>query len=146
MATYWDYNSAKIIDNTIFIFDRGYPLWYVYIFRLKFLFFLMRVSSAFKLSNSTSINDSSITHKANGISKNLRIIKIELPDGSIVTLVTNIFNNPITPLLFKELYFYVGKFKYIIEIEAFLENKPVTIQKYFYQLLHLLYRKNSTYL
>ncbi|MEO2581035.1 hypothetical protein ABHA04_08235 [Clostridium tertium] len=106
----------------------------------------MRVSSAFKLSNSTSINDSSITHKANGISKNLRIIKIELPDGSIVTLVTNIFNNPITPLLFKELYFYVGKFKYIIEIEAFLENKPVTIQKYFYQLLHLLYRKNSTYL
>ncbi|MDU1567694.1 MAG: transposase [Clostridium sp.] len=110
----------------------------------KGLFFLMRVSSAFKLANATSTNDSSITYKANGISKNLREIKIELPDGSIETLVTNIFDNTITPLLFKELYFLhwgieckYKKLKYSIEIEELSGNKPVTIHQDFYASIYI---------
>jgi hypothetical protein len=66
------------------------------------------------------------------ISKKVRVIKIELPDGTIEMLVTNIFYKSITTTLFKELYFlrWGVEYKYkelksSIEIEESLGTKPI---------------------
>lgn len=138
-------NQPQLLDKTIVIFDRGYPSYDMFTFLdQKGLFFLMRVSSAFKLANATSVNDSKITYKSNGVSKDLRVIKIELSDGSIETLITNIFDTTITPLLFNELYFLrwgieckYKELKCSIEIEEFSGNKQITIHQDFYASIHI---------
>lgn len=138
-------NNPKLLDNTIVIFDRGYPSYDMFTFLdQKGLFFLMRVSSAFKLANRTSSNDSILNYKANKTLKKLRVIKIALPDGNIETLITNIFDNSITPILFKELYFLrwgveckYKELKCSIEIEEFSGNKPITIHQDFYASIYL---------
>lgn len=138
-------NNPKLLDNTIVIFDRGYPSYDMFRFLdQKGLLFLMRVSSAFKFANATSDNDSILTYKTDKTSKELRVIKIELPDGSIETLITNIFDNSITPILFKELYFLrwgveckYKELKSSIEIEEFSGNKPITIHQDFYASIYL---------
>jgi len=100
----------------------------------KGLFFLMRVSSAFKLTKSTTSNDSVVQYKIEKNLKELRVIKLELPDGSIEILVTNIFSKTIYLESFKELYFLrwgvEGKYKELkssIQIEEFSGNKPIAI-------------------
>ena len=137
--------NPKLLDNTIVTFDRGYPSYDMFTYLdQKGLFFLMRVSSAFKLANATSSNDSILTYKVNKTLKDLRVIKIELPDGTIETLITNIFDNNIHPIMFKELYFLrwgieckYRELKSSIEIEEFSGNKPITIHQDFYVSIYL---------
>lgn len=138
-------NNTKLFNNTIIVFDRGYPSYDMFSFLdKKGLFFLMRVSSAFKLTKSTTSNDSVVQYKIEKNLKELRVIKLELPDGSIETLVTNIFSKTIDLESFKELYFLrwgvEGKYKELkssIQIEEFSGNKPIAIQQDFYASIYL---------
>lgn len=65
----------------------------------------MRVLASFKLAGATSSNNSILTYKADKTLKDLMVIKIVLPDGSMETVVTNVFDNTITTTMFEELYF-----------------------------------------
>lgn len=72
------------------------------------------------------------------------MLKIELPDGTIEVLVTNIFNKNITLDLFKELYFLrwgveckYRELKSSIEIEEFSGTKPIAIEQDFYASIYL---------
>lgn len=138
-------NYDELLNNTIITFDRGYPSYDMFNYlEQKGLFFLMRVSSAFKLANLTLIDDDIITYKINKELKKLRVIKVHLPDGSTETLVTNVFDNSITPVLFKELYFLrwgieckYRELKSSIEIEEFSGSKPITIYQDFYVSIFL---------
>lgn len=99
-------NNMKLLSNSIVIFDRGYPSYDMFNFlEEKGLFFLMRVSSSYKIAESISSKDSILNYKFGKYSKDVRVIKVELPDGTVEVLLTNIFDKTITNTLFKELYF-----------------------------------------
>ena len=57
----------------------------------KGLFFVIRLSSSYKEIQAINSNDSILNYNFGTISKKVRVIKIELPDGNIEMLVTNIF-------------------------------------------------------
>lgn len=99
-------NNKKLLDTSIVIFDRGYPSYEMFSFLdKKGLFFLMRAPSYFKIADSIDSDDFTINYKFKRIERKMRIIKVILPDGRVETLITNIPNETITPIMFKELYF-----------------------------------------
>lgn len=138
-------NSSKLLDNSIVIFDRGYPSYEMFNFlEAEGLFFLMRVSSSFTKTSAINSNDGTLNYKFGVELKKVRVIKIKLSDGSIEVLLTNIFDEAITPTLFKELYFLrwgvESKFKELkssIEIEEFSGTKPIAIEQDFYASIYL---------
>ena len=98
--------NAKLLNKSIVIFDRGYPSYDMFNYLDdKGLFFLIRTSSSWKKFRNLDYNDNILDYEFENSSKKLRVLKIELPDGTIEVLVTNIFNKNITLDLFKELYF-----------------------------------------
>ena len=129
-------NNIKLLSNSIVIFDRGYPSYDMFNFlEENGLFFLMRVSSSYKIAESINSNDSLLNYKFGIYSKEVRVIKVELPDGTVEVLLTNIFDKSITTTLFKELYFLrwgveckYKELKSSIEIEEFSGTKPVAIE------------------
>jgi len=138
-------NNIKLLSNSIVIFDRGYPLYDMFNFlEENGLFFLMRVSSSYKIAESINSNDSLLNYKFGIYSKEVRVIKVELPDGTVEVLLTNIFDKSITTTLFKELYFLrwgveckYKELKSSIEIEEFSGTKPVAIEQDFYASIYL---------
>lgn len=138
-------NNSKLLKKSIIIFDRGYPSYNMCDFLdKKNLFYVMRTPSSFKVTNNTILNDSIINFKRKGKSKEIRVIKVDLPDGTIETLITNIFDKNITIPLFKELYFLrwgiEGKYKELkdrVEIERFSGTKPIAIKQDFYASIYL---------
>ena len=137
--------NKKLFNNSIVIFDRGYPGYDMFNFlEEKSLFFLMRVSSSYKVPQTISSNDSILTLKLGIHSKEVRVINVELPDGTIEILFTNIFDKTITTTLFKELYFLrwgveckYKELKSSIEIEEFSGTKPIAIEQDFYVSIYL---------
>jgi len=133
------------LKNSIVIFDRGYPSYDMFDYlNSKSLYFLMRVSSSFKLAQSTESDDSTIEYKLNGEIKKVRVLKIKLSDEITEVLVTNMYNNEITPMEFKELYFLrwgieckYKELKSSIEIEEFSGTKPIAIEQDFYASIYL---------
>lgn len=138
-------NNIKLLSNSIVIFDRGYPSYDMFNFlEENDLFFLMRVSSSYKIAESINSNDSILNYKFGGYPKEVRVIKVELPDGTIEVLLTNVFDKSITTALFKELYFLrwgveckYKELKSSIEIEEFSGTKPIAIEQDFYASIYL---------
>ena len=138
-------NNIKLLSNSIVIFDRGYPSYDMFNFlEENGLFFLMRVSSSYKVAESIDSKDSILNYKFGVYSKEVRVIKVELPDGTIEVLLTNIFDKSITTTLFKELYFLrwgveckYKELKSSIEIEEFSGTKPIAIEQDFYASIYL---------
>ena len=104
----------------------------------------MRVSSSYKIAESINSNDSILNYKFGGYPKEVRVIKVELPNGTIEVLLTNIFDKSITTALFKELYFLrwgveckYKELKSSIEIEEFSGTKPIAIEQDFYASIYL---------
>jgi hypothetical protein len=138
-------NIKKLLDKSIIIFDRGYPSYDMFNFlEEKGLFFLFRVTSSFKEIQAINSDDSIIDYKFGTYSKKVRVIKVELSDGTIEVLLTNIFDKTITTALFKELYFLrwgveckYKELKSSIEIEEFSGTKPIAIEQDFYASIYL---------
>ena len=138
-------NNMKLLSNSIVLFDRGYPSYEMFDFLdEKGLFFVIRLSSSYKEIQAINSNDSILNYNFGIISKKVRVIKIELPDGTIEMLVTNIFYKSITTTLFKELYFLrwgveckYKELKSSIEIEEFSGTKPIAIEQDFYASIYL---------
>jgi hypothetical protein len=133
------------LQNTIIIFDRGYPSYDMFDYlNSKGAFFLMRVSTSFKLVHSIESNDSILNYKFNGEMKKIRVIKVKISDETTEVLITNVYNENISPAQFKELYFLrwgvESKYKELkssIKIEEFSGTKPITIEQDFYVSIYL---------
>ena len=138
-------NIPKLLCNTVVTFDRGYSsdkLFNVLID--KKLFFLCRLSSSYNVTKSHFSDDIVMKYHQKKSALNLRIIKVTLSDGTIETLVTNIFDDSITPEMFKELYFLrwgieckYKELKSSLEIEEFSGKKPISIKQDFYASIYL---------
>lgn len=84
-------------------FNRGYSGSDMFNFLYeKGLFFLMRISSSYKISQTISSDDRILTFKIGIHSKEVRVIKVELTDGTIEILLIKL----LLLHLFKELYFF----------------------------------------
>jgi len=137
--------NKKLLDTSIVIFDRGYPSYEMFSFLdQKGIFFLMRAPSYFKITESVDSNDFIINYRFKKVTRKLRIVKVGLPDGKVEVLVTNIPNETITPIMFKELYFLrwgieskYRELKSSIEIEEFSGIKPIVIKQDFYASIYL---------
>ena len=131
--------------NSIVIFDRGYPSYDMFDYlNDKELLFLMRVSNSFKLAQSVDSDDSILEYKLNCEVKKVKVLKIKLSDDVTEVLVTNIYDEKITPMEFKELYFLrwgvESKYKELkssIKIEEFSGTKPIAIEQDFYTSIYL---------
>ena len=131
--------------NSIVIFDRGYPSYEMFDYlNNKELLFLMRVSASFKLFQSIDSDDSILEYKLKGEIKKIRILKIKLSEDVTEVLMTNIYDEKITPVKFKELYFLrwgvESKYKELkssIKIEEFSGTKPIAIEQDFYASIYL---------
>jgi hypothetical protein len=136
--------NPKLLDKTIITFDRGYPSFEFFDFLEKRnIFFVFRVSKSFKFTQNNP-EDIILPYKKGSISGNVRVIKVPLPDGTIETLITNIFNSSITSTKFKELYFLrwgieckYKELKCSIQIEEFSGKKPIAIKQDFYASIYL---------
>lgn len=138
-------NDNISLKNSIVIFDRGYPSYDMFNYlNDKGLLFLMRASTSFKLGESVDLYDSVLEYKFKREIKNIRVVKIKLSEEITEVLLTNIFDNNITPLKFKELYFLrwgiESKYKELkssLRIEEFSGTKPVAIEQDFYASIYL---------
>lgn len=138
-------NNEKLLDNTIVIFDRGYPSYDMFDYlNDKNLFFLMRVSSSFKTVQNINSIDCILEYKTNGKFQKLRVVKVKLSDNITETLVTNIFDETLSYDKFKELYFLrwgveckYKELKSSIKIEEFSGTKPISIEQDFYASIYL---------
>ena len=131
--------------NSIVIFDRGYPSYDMFDhLNDKGLLFLMRVSTSFKLVQSIDSDDSILEYKLKGEIKKVRVLRIKLSEDVTEVLVTNIYDEKITTIEFKELYFlrwgFESKYKELkssIKIEEFSGTKPIAIEQDFYTSIYL---------
>lgn len=131
--------------NNIVIFDRGYPSYDMFDhLNDKGLLFLMRVSTSFKLVQSIDSDDSILEYKLKGEIKKVRVLRIKLSEDVTEVLVTNIYDEKITTIEFKELYFLrwgvESKYKELkssIKIEEFSGTKPIAIEQDFYTSIYL---------
>lgn len=131
--------------NSIVIFDRGYPSYDMFDhLNDKGLLFLMRVSTSFKLVQSIDSDDSILEYKLKGEIKKVRVLRIKLSEDVTEVLVTNIYDEKITIIEFKELYFLrwgvESKYKELkssIKIEEFSGTKPIAIEQDFYTSIYL---------
>ena len=131
--------------NSIVIFDRGYPSYDMFDhLNDKGLLFLMRVSTSFKLVQSIDSDDSILEYKLKGEIKKVRVLRIKLSEDVTEVLVTNIYDEKITTIEFKELYFLrwgvESKYKELkssIKIEEFSGTKPIAIEQDFYTSIYL---------
>ena len=131
--------------NSIVIFDRGYPSYDMFDYlNDKGLLFLMRVSTSFKLVQSIDSDDSILEYKLKGETKKVRVLKIKLSEDVTEVLVANIYDEKITTIEFKELYFLrwgvESKYKELkssIKIEEFSGTKPIAIEQDFYTSIYL---------
>ncbi len=105
---------------------------------------MIRLSSSYKEIQAINSNDSILNYNFGTISKKVRVITIELPDGTMEMLATNIFYKSINTTLFKELYFLrwgveckYKELKSSIEIEEFSGTKPIAIEQDCYAYIYL---------
>ena len=104
----------------------------------------MRVSTSFKLAQSIESEDSILEYKFKGKTKKVRVVKIKLNNEVNEVLITNIYDETITPLQFKELYFLrwgiESKYREVkssLKIEEFSGTKPIAIEQDFFASIYL---------
>ncbi|MBU3103070.1 IS4 family transposase [Clostridium gasigenes] len=133
------------LQKSIVLFDRGYPSYDMFDYlNDKKLLFLMRVSTCFKLAQAIDSDDAILEYKVKGAIKKVRVLKIKLSEEVTDVLVTNIYDEKITPIEFKELYFLrwgvESKYKELkssLKIEEFSGTKPIAIEQDFYASIYL---------
>ncbi len=132
-------------QNSIVIFDRGYPSYDMFDYlNNQGLLFLMRVSESFKVAQSIDDNDSILNYKFQGEMKQVRVVNVKISDEITEVLITNIYDENISPSQFKELYFLrwgvESKYKELkssLKIEEFSGTKPIAIEQDFYASIYL---------
>ena len=131
-------------DNTVFIFDRGYYSEKMFrFFYEKGYFCLMRLKESYNISK--QCRNSCITTKLKGDPKEetedipIRVIRIDLGNGTTEYLATNIPENEIPLEMYKELYFRrwpiekkYDELKNKLQIEEFSGVTSTSIQQEFY--------------
>lgn len=133
------------LQNSIVIFDRGYPSYDMFDYlNNEGLFFLMRVSESFKVAQAIEDTDAILNYKFQGEIKKVRVIKVRISDEITEVLLTNIYDTNISPAQFKELYFLrwgvESKYKELkssLNIEEFSGTKPIAIEQDFYASIYL---------
>lgn len=133
------------LQNSIVIFDRGYPSYDMFDYlNNEGLFFLMRVSESFKVAQAIEDTDAILNYKFQGEIKKVRVIKVRISDEITEVLLTNIYDTNISPAQFKELYFLrwgvESKYKELkssLNIEEFSGTKPIAIEQDFYTSIYL---------
>lgn len=139
--------KLKIIDKSIFLFDRGYPSYELFQKLVSNrIFFVMRLSKSLKKLIDTNKLDREIIYKSRGEKAHLllRIIYFTLSDGTTEYLVTNITDQTFTIDTFKDLYFLrwgiesrYKELKMSYKLEAFSGYKPEIIKQDFYAAIYL---------
>lgn len=92
----------------LIIFDRGYPSFELINYLTdRNLNYVMRVKKAFNKDIDAQKDDDGIVWlEQNGEKIKARVVKVLLKSGIVETLITNIFDDEITPADFKVLYSY----------------------------------------
>lgn len=136
--------SIGLKDKTVVLFDRGYPSYEFYRhFDTENYFFVMRIQSAVKsltrLSSKDEITQYCPSYIEDGKTVRVRVIHVELDDGTEECLVTNILDPAMTPAMFKELYFRRWKIeskyhelKNQLELEEFSGAVPTNVEQDFF--------------
>lgn len=141
------FTGLHLPGKHIFLFDRGYPSYDLFSkLMTRQLFFLMRLPSSFKNLINKEKEDILVQYQPKGrkLPLRLRCIHVQLPDGSMEYLVTNITDTAFTVNTFRELYFLrwgiEGRYKEIkvsFQLEAFSGYKPEIIKQDFYSTVFL---------
>lgn len=141
--------SIGLKDKTVVLFDRGYPSYEFYRhFDTENYFFAMRIQSAVKsltqLSSKDEITQYHPSYIEDGKTVQVRVLHVELDDGTDECIVTNILDPAMTPAMFKELYFRRWKIeskyhelKNQLELEEFSGAVPTNVEQDFF--IHLLF-------
>lgn len=139
--------EQRIPGQHIFLFDRGYPSYDLFLKLIKnHLFFVMRLSLSFKRLIDINNADTTISYQPKGRKDPLKIrcIHFTLPDGSTEYLATNIIDSSFNTEVFKELYFLrwgiESRYKEIktsFKLEFFSGYKPEIIKQDFYASVFL---------
>lgn len=139
--------KQRIPGQHIFLFDRGYPSYDLFLKLIKnHLFFVMRLSLSFKKLIDIDNADTIISYCPKGRKELLRLrcMHFALPDGSTEYLVTNIIDASFDTEMFKELYFLrwgvESRYKEIktsFNLESFSGYKPEIIKQDFYVSIFL---------
>ncbi|MDU6522134.1 transposase [Clostridium sp.] len=94
--------------------------------------------------NTIDSDDSILEYKLKGEIKKVRVLRIKLSEDVTEVLVINIYDEKITTIEFKELYFLrwgvESKYKELkssIKIEEFSGTKPIAIEQDFYTSIYL---------
>lgn len=128
----------------VILFDRGYPSQEMIAFlNSRNYLFLMRCSSSFlKCVNKAGLGDTMADYLYQKKKFTLRVIKFELENGTVETLITNIPPQDHTTEELIELYTWrwkiEGKYreiKLLLKVENFSGKKPVAIKQDFYASL-----------
>lgn len=126
----------------VVIFDRGYPSFHMYKeLTAQNRLFIMRLKKSSKAMGNIKSNDAVIDYGPEypkGHKTRLRVLRIPLETEDEI-LITNLFDESITPDMFKELYFLrwgiEGKYKELksqFQLEAFSGSSPLAIRQDFY--------------
>ena len=129
-------------SNTIITFDRGYPSYGMFdaISRAN-LYFVMRVPKFFKQITGCKKQDVIIDYKHPKSNESiiLRAIRVDLPNGKVEYLATNLLDQNFTVDTFKKIYFLRWgiecKYKVLkkqLQLENFSGTKPIAIKQDFY--------------
>lgn len=100
------FQSRYSMDNTVVIFDRGYPSYELMQYLISnHILFLMRVKKeCFKLIDKDN-NDITVIRRVKGKDLKLRLLNVMLSSGECEYLITNIHDSSLCPDDFYELYF-----------------------------------------
>lgn len=133
-------------QNTIILFDRGYPSEELFRFLdSRNIFFLMRLPKTYKKAIFEE-KDFTFSYPDSDKKKHLTLRSIHFPleDGKTEYLVTNIMQSKLEYSLFKELYSLrwgveskYRELKNRLEIEAFNSIKPICIQQEFFAAMFI---------
>ena len=130
-------------DNSIVIFDRGYYSEGMFrFFSERNHLCLMRLKSNVKIVKNCKGDTMSIlpgNPKLGTEDVKIRVIEVDLPNGTKEYLATNIFDSGITPSMFSELYFYrwpievkYRELKTRLCLEEFSGTSAISIMQEFY--------------
>lgn len=134
------------LQNDLILFDRGYQSKEL-IAKLidNDLHFVMRCTINFlKKVNNVKGSDEEITFRHSGYDYTIRVLKFALDDGTIETLVTNVFDKSFTVADFKVLYFKrwgieikYDELKQRLQLENFDGVKEIAVLQDFYATIFL---------
>ena len=133
-------------SNSIIIFDRGYYSEEMFrYFSSLGLFCVMRLKENINLSKSCTGDNSSILPASSDYPETIiRVIAVDLGNGTTEYLATNILDNTLTTLDFKELYFLrwgcetkYYELKILLLLEEFNGATSISIEQEFY--INLMY-------